>query len=84
MIKKSYSCFFQPPVAQIIPATQYVQQQQQAAVVPQHQKRSAVADPKTGVPMATYPVTAYAYPSPAPLPIQLQQPYVTAVPLPCK
>ncbi|CAF4861021.1 unnamed protein product, partial [Rotaria sp. Silwood2] len=42
---------------------------QQAALVVQHQhqqqqKRSAVADPKTGIPMAAYPLTAFSYPSP--------------------
>jgi hypothetical protein len=69
-----------PPGAQIISASQYVQQQQ-SAVAAQHQKRSAVADPKTGIPMAAYPLTAFSYPSPSPLPIQFQQPYLTAVPM---
>lgn len=72
---------FQPPGAQILAAPQYIQQQQATG---QHQKRSAVADPKTGIPMATYPVTAFSYPSPSPLPIQFQQPYLTAVPMTCK
>lgn len=75
--------FFQPPGAQLIAAPQYVQSQQ-TAVAAQHQKRSAVADPKTGIPMAAYPVTAFSYPSPSPLPIQFQQPYLTAVPMTCK
>jgi hypothetical protein len=72
-----------PHGAQIIAAQQYVQQQQQqqqAAVAAQHQKRSAVADPKTGIPMAAYPLT-FSYPSPSPLPMQFQQPYLTAVPM---
>jgi hypothetical protein len=72
-----------PPGAQLIAAPQYLQQQQQqqqqTAVAAQHQKRSAVADPKTGIPMAAYPMTAFSYPSP--LPVQFQQPYLTAVPM---
>jgi hypothetical protein len=72
-----------PPGAQFISAPQYIQQQQQQQQqqTAQHQKRSAVADPKTGIPMAAYPVTAFSYPSPSPLPIQFQQPYLTAVPM---
>ncbi|CAM2719772.1 unnamed protein product [Rotaria socialis] len=70
-----------PHGAQIIAAPQYIQQQQQTAVNTQHQKRSAVADPKTGIPMAAYPVTAFSYPSASPLPMQFQQPYLTAVPM---
>ncbi|CAF1040952.1 unnamed protein product [Rotaria sordida] len=69
-----------PPGTQIISAQQYVQQQQ-TNVPTQHQKRSAVADPKTGIPMAAYPVTAFSYPSPSPLQIPFQQPYLTAVPM---
>ncbi len=75
--------FLQPPGTQIIAGPQYVQQQQ-TGVAAQHQKRSAVADPKTGIPMAAYPLTAFSYPSPSPLPIQFQQPYLTAVPMTCK
>ncbi|CAF0995851.1 unnamed protein product [Adineta ricciae] len=70
-----------PPGAQLIAAPQYVQHPQQTTVPAQHQKRPAVADPKTGIPMAAYPVTAFSYPSPSPLPIQFQQPYLTAVPM---
>ncbi|CAF1381454.1 unnamed protein product [Adineta steineri] len=70
-----------PPGAQLIAAPQYMQQQQQSAIAAQHQKRSAVADPKTGIPMAAYPMTAFSYQSPSPLPIQFQQQYLTAVPM---
>jgi hypothetical protein len=49
-----------------------------------HQKRAAIADPKTGIPMAAYPMTTFSYPSASPLPIQFQQPYLTAVPMACK
>ncbi|CAF1240533.1 unnamed protein product [Rotaria magnacalcarata] len=70
-----------PHGTQIIAAPQYIQQQQQTAVNTQHQKRSAVADPKTGIPMAAYPVTTFSYPSASPLPMQFQQPYLTAVPM---
>ena len=80
MSKNEKICLFQPPGAQILAAPQYIQQQPTA----QHQKRSAVADPKTGIPIATYPVTAFSYPSPSPIPIQFQQPYLTAVPMTCK
>jgi len=53
------------------------QQQQQ-----QHQqKRPAVADPKTGIPVAAYPVPTFSYPSTSSLPIQFQSPYLTAVPM---
>ncbi len=83
MIKSIF--LFQPPGAQFISAPQYIQQQQQQQQqTAQHQKRSAVADPKTGIPMAAYPVTAFSYPSPSPLPIQFQQQYLTAVPMACK
>ncbi|UJR15418.1 hypothetical protein I4U23_002364 [Adineta vaga] len=74
-----------PPGTQFITASQYLQQQQQQQqqtnLSAQHQKRPAVADPKTGIPMAAYPMTAFSYPSPTPLPIQFQQPYLTAVPM---
>jgi hypothetical protein len=69
-----------PPGTQLIAAPQYVQQQQ-TAVAAQHQKRSAIADPKTGIPMAAYPLTAFSYPSPSTLPMQFQQPYLTAMPM---
>ncbi|CAF1375034.1 unnamed protein product [Rotaria sp. Silwood1] len=76
----STSADVKPPGTQIITAPQYVQQQQ-TAVPTQHQKRSAIADPKTGIPMAAYPVTAFSYPSPSPLQMPFQQPYLTAVPM---
>lgn len=61
------------------------QQQQQAAVLAQHHKRAAIADPKTGIPMAAYPLAAFSYPSPSPLPtMPFPQPYLTAVPMACK
>jgi len=56
--------------------------QQQAAVLAQHHKRTAIADPKTGIPMAAYPVAAFSYPSPSPLQtMQFPPPYITAVPM---
>lgn len=59
--------------------------QQQAAVLAQHHKRTAIADPKTGIPMAAYPVAAFSYPSPSQLPtMQFPPPYITAVPMTCK
>ncbi|CAF0867750.1 unnamed protein product, partial [Didymodactylos carnosus] len=61
-----------PPGTQLLAAPQYISQQ----------KRSAVADPKTGVPMA-YPVTTFSYPSGTAggIPLHFQQPYLTAVPM---
>jgi hypothetical protein len=74
----------QPPGAQLMAAPQYLQSQQQIAAVAQHQKRPAIADPKTDIPMSAYPVAAFSYPSASSMPMQFQQPYLTAVPMTCE
>lgn len=77
---------FQQPGQQILTAAQCVQATNGGPSIsgaPQ-QKRSAIADPTTGIPMAAYPVTTFPYASPSPLQIPFQGQYFTAVPMTCK